>query len=754
LTDRARAVRSWLVAAAFFLSGGAALVYQVVWQRLLTLHTGIGIVSVSLIVAAFMAGLGLGSQAGGVLSTRLSPARALRAFAAVELAIGLFALASPRLYSVGLAAWASPLYRTTAGQALAHFAAFLPPTLLMGLSLPLLVRARVADSATAPRTIAFLYGVNVLGAAAGALLAPWVLVRHLGMAGACSAAALANVAAAAGALLAGPARPGEGRVALGAAGAPPPVAPAATTATRFPQWLVLYALSGFVALSFEIVWFRLIDVGVKSTAFTFGTVLCVYLLGLGAGSLAGSRLAPRLGRPLEAFLDAQLAILATAGAAVALLAALPAHAPVYHWFFEYWRQDPFFQLGADWNAGSLARLYALYPLALYGVPTVLMGLSFGALQRAVQDDPATSGRKVGFLQAANIAGCTAGSLLSGLVLLERVGTAGTVRLLVAGGALVFLAVRARATGLTRGLALRALVLALVLGALPGQAALWERLHGVARGGDGPERPTFVGEDASAVSAVVPAPGGNWRVVVNGLPHSWLPYEGIHTLLGALPAVVHPAPRRIAVVGLGSGETAWAVACRPETETVRVYEIAASQPRLLREASAVAPFASLVQLLADPRITIEAADGRQALARSSERYDLVQVDAMFRTSAGSGNLYSLEFFRLCASRLAPGGIVCTQKPSRRVGLTFAEALPHAVDFDNIVIGSNDPLPIDPSAWRARLDRPEVAARFPTEALHAIRERLAEGREAHRNPDARVGLNLDLFPRDEFATPARR
>ncbi len=623
----------------------------------------------------------------------------------------------------------------------------------MGLSLPLLVRARVADSATAPRTIAFLYGVNVLGAASGALLAPWVLVRHLGMAGACAAAALANLAAAAGALLAGPARPPEGRDAGGAAGPAAPwaaVAPPATISARFPQWLLLYALSGFIALSFEIVWFRLIDVGVKSTAFTFGTVLCVYLVGLGAGSLAGSRLAPRLARPLEAFLDAQLAILATAGGAVALLATLPPRAPVYLWFFEYWRQDPFFQLGADWNAGALARLYALYPLALYGVPTVLMGLSFGALQRAVQDDPATSGRKVGFLQAANIAGCTAGSLLTGLVLLERVGTAGTVRLLVAAGALVFLAVRGRAAGLTRGLALRGLVLVVVLVALPGQATLWERLHGVARG-EG--RPTFVGEDASALSAVVPAPGGSWRVVVNGLPHSWLPYEGIHTLLGAVPALVHPAPRRIAVVGLGSGETAWAVACRPETETVRVFEIAASQPRLLREASAVAPFASLVQLLADPRVTIEAADGRQALARSGEPYDVVQVDAMFRTSAGSGNLYSVEFFRLCARRLAPGGIVCTQKPSRRVGLTFAEALPHAVDFDNIVIGSNDPLPIDPVAWRARLDRPDVAARFPKEALLAIRERLGEGREARRNP-TRGWTQSRPLPRDEFATPARR
>jgi spermidine synthase len=738
-----------LLGIAFFLSGAAALVYQVIWQRILTLHTGIGVVSVSLIVAAFMAGLGLGSHVGGVLSARVSPRRALRLFAIVELLVGLFAAISCRLYSDGLGTLAAGLYRTTAGTALAHFAAFLLPTTLMGMSLPFLVRATVRETASASRVIGALYGVNVLGAAAGALLAPWVLVRYLGMEGAALVGAAANLTAAAVALAAGHRQDHE------AAPAPPAALPVATGAALAPSgvgsfglWAVLYALSGFLALSLEITWFRLMDVGVKSTAFTFGTVLCIYLLGLGAGSLVGGRRAARLARPLDAFLDYQLLLLATAGGAVALLAWLPAGTPVYRWFFDYWRQDPFFELGADWNAGALARLYGLLPLALFGLPTALMGLSFGALQRAVQDDPATSGRKVGLLQAANIAGCTAGSLITGLLLLERIGTAGTLRLLVAAGAVVFLAVRARAAGVSRGLAARAAVVLLVLVALPSNHRLWKRLHGVTVD----EPPSFIGEDASAVSAVVPGVEWRWRVTVNGLPHSWLPFEGIHTLLGALPAVIHPAPEEIVVIGLGSGETAWAAGCRGETRTLQVYEIAAAQPRLLRAVTVVAPFPGLVELLSDPRVTMRAADGRQALARDERRYDIVQVDAMFRTSAGSGNLYSVEFFRLCASRLKPGGLVCTQKPGRRVGLSFAEALPYALDFGNIVVGSNDPLPIDPAAWEARLMRPEVARRFGPEALEGIRTRLHEARPARRNPAARVGLDRDLFPRDEFSTPA--
>ena len=151
--------------------------------------------------------------------------------------------------------------------------------------------------------------------------------------------------------------------------------------------------------------------------------------------------------------------------------------------------------------------------------------------------------------------------------------------------------------------------------------------------------------------------------------------------------------------------------------MRVFEIAASQPRLLLQVSVNAPFPSLVELLSDRRVRAEAADGRQALARSERRYDVIEVDALYLTSAGSGNLYSVEFFELCARRLKPGGLVCSQKPSRRVGLTFSEALPHVLDFGNMVIGSNEAIPIDLAAWEARLARAGAGA--------ALRRRDARG-----------------------------
>ena len=667
--------RFTLVGLAFLASGAAALVYQVVWQRILALHTGMGITSIALIVSAFMAGLGLGSHAGGVLSARVDPPRALRLFATIEILVGLFASLSCRLYYDLPERFLPGLYGSTLGMGCAHFLALVVPTFLMGMSLPFLVRAMVRDTATASRTIGTLYGINVLGASLGALVTPWLLIRFQGMEGAVLWGVAGNALAGSAALLAG----------VGAKRTPE-AAPEASAAplldplsSSLGLWAVLYAVSGFTALALEILWFRLIDVSVKSTAFTFGTVLCVYLLGLGTGSLLGAWNASRFRRPLRAFLLIQCLLLLYSSLAVAALARLPKTAPGYRWFFGYWAQDAFFQLGADWTPSTLLRLYLLLPMALYGPPTVLMGLAFTALQRAVQDDPRTSGRKVGLLQAANIAGCAAGSLLVGLALLDHLGTTGSLRLLLVLG-LVFLAVLARHAGARAALPW-AIALALAFLALPGQDALWTRLHGVTD----ESRPSFIGEDASAVSAMTPGQPGHWRVTVNGLPHSWIPFEGLHTLLGAVPAIVHPGPSEVAVIG----------------RSVDVFEIAGAQPRLLHALAAATAAPDLERFLSDPRMRVQVADGRHALLRSERRYDLIQVDALYRTSAMSGTLYSVEFFRLCARRLKPGGIVCTQAPGRRAALSLAAAVPHGLDLGNIVIGSNDPLPVDLPAWRARL-----------------------------------------------------
>ncbi len=737
----------FLAGLAFLLSGAAALVYQVAWQRILALHTGVGIESVAIIVAAFMTGLGLGSIAGGLVSTRLQPRAALLAFAALELVVSAYGAGSGALLYDVLYLRASWLYAPPWRGGLMHFATLLLPTVLMGMSLPFLVRALVSDVRTAGRTIAVLYGVNVVGASLGALTAPWVFIRLYGIRGALWAAAVGNlVAAVAAALLAAGWR-GARHDADGAVPEPPP--DPARPREPVARLAVLYALSGFCALSLEILWFRIIEVAVKSTAYTFGTVLAVYLGGIGAGSLAGAWYAPRLRRPLRVFLLAQCLILALSGAALVVLIALPPDAPGFRWYFELWGSRRSFNFGGAWSWPAVLRLYLAFPLALFGAPAVLMGFSFMALQSAVQDEVRTSGRKVGLLQAANLVGCVAGSLAFGLGALHRLGSLGGLRLLLCCG-IVFAALGLRRAGGRGPFLIAGAVLAALLVTLPDSRVLWLRLHGLA----GPR--VLVGEDATGVAAISPldeGDGDGWRVWVSGRHHSRLPFGGIHTALGAIPAIVHPSPSEAAVIGLGSGDTAWAAGCRRDaTRQVTVFEICAPQLRLLRQVAAVPePPAKLPRFLADPRLRVVVADGRNALERSPAPFDVIEMDALFPTSPYSGNLYSVEFYGLCARRLRPGGLMCTWAPTARVRASFARAFPYVLEFGDgvLLVGSPDRIPLDFPAWRDRLRSAAVRAYLGDGRAEEVMALLRTARPMV--PAAGVSANHDLFPRDEFNVP---
>lgn len=727
------------VGVAFFLSGAAALVYQVSWQRILALHSGVGIYSVAMIVAAFMAGLCAGSYVGGVLSARVRTHRgALRVFAILELGIGLFGAASCRLYYDWLYPLAPRLYGGPWGAALAHFLALIVPTGLMGMSLPFLARGAVRDGPTAGRLLGHLYGLNVLGAGVGALLTPWYLIRLYGVRGAVVGAAASNVTAALLVLAAvyftreeSWGTPGTGASPEGGQARPPEVSP-------FPVWLALYALSGFCALSLEIVWFRVVDVAVKSTAFTFGTVLFVYLLCSAAGSLVGSRLVERLSRPLPAFLLCQCALLAYSGASLLLLAALPPSTPFYDSFVAYWGDGNPYLPGKSAGVLMLLRLYVALPLFLYGPPTALMGLSFPILQRAVQEDVRTSGLKVGLLQASNIAGCVAGSLLVGLLSFSWLGTMGTVRVLLGCG-LFFAAIGVRC-GRPRTFGAMAATLGALMLTLPGSEALWVRLHG-SKGG------ALVDEDATAVVALTSRSPGHWRVWTNGHSHSFLPYGGVHTQLGALPALVHPHPQDVAIIGLGSGDTAWASGCRGDASRITVFEIAAPQSRVLRRLTAAdSEVLELPRLLEDPRVELRVADGRNALLRDDVRYDVIEMDALWPFYSGSGNLYSVEFFRLAAQRLKPHGVMCCWSPTSRASSTFRSVFPHVLESRHFLIGSNEPLRTrDVGEWLMRLEeaRSYLGDERASEVEHSIKELKRVGA-----PGEDEEINSDLFPRDEF------
>jgi spermidine synthase len=221
----------------------------------------------------------------------------------------------------------------------------------------------------------------------------------------------------------------------------------------------------------------------------------------------------------------------------------------------------------------------------------------------------------------------------------------------------------------------------------------------------------------------------------------------------VPALIHDSPRDVAIVGLGSGDTAWAAGLRRDaTRTVVVFEIIAPQKRLLEAlAASEDPPPKLARFLADSRMRHVVADGRNAIDGGGRLFDVIEMDALFPGSAGSGNLYSVDFFARCARKLRPGGLMCVWSPTPRVFASFRSAFPHVLEMKDrtILVGSPDPIPVRPETWRARALAPDVQAYLGEgRAQEVLRDYLSTARPAGE-PETR-DLNHDLFPRDEFNT----
>jgi predicted membrane-bound spermidine synthase len=770
----------------FVLSGAAALLYQIVWQRLLVLFSGSDVYSSTLVIASFMAGLGIGHLGGGHLADHRSPRACLRLFAVAEFAIAVFGVFSAVLYYDVLYQRLGPLGLSPFVVVLILFASLLWPTFFMGMSLPLLARAMTEDLDRAAVRIGQLYGFNTLGAAAGALGATWMLLPRLGLEGTLWVGAAANLVCALTVLRA------LGRTVTPVATPTSSPAPVVATAAgdipaaarwqpTFVAWAAVSGLAGFLALSLEIVWFRLLGVIVKSTAFTFGTLLAMYLAGLGTGSLAGIRYAGRFRRPETAFLMLQGAVGLMSGLALFTFLELVTRLPWLNTYFAAYEPldvgqnlrrlrlraladgtaftDPAQSL--PWEA---LLLYLFVPALLIGLPTFIMGFAFPVLQRVVQTDFARVGRRVGWLLLANIAGSAAGALVTGWLALNVLGTAGTIKaLLVLAVVFPLLALRGLPTPslppagfLSNRTGAIALVVAVGLFATlsPRAGTIWARLHGTTS-----DRIVF-GEDATGLSVLrlngITADEGT-TVFVNGIGQSNIPYGSIHTALGMLPAFIHPNPRRIAVIGLGSGDTAWAAGGRPGIEAITCIEIVGPQLGTLTALNARYRYPALEGLLNDPRIRHVAADGRLVLMRSGDRFDIIEADALRPTSAYSGNLFSDGYFELLRRRLQPGGLAVTWSPTGRVHNAFVRVFPHVLVFSEILLGSNEPIVFDRNEVLARLRDSRVHSYYSQAGVVADELAAAHLVELARytpefDRSTLEDFNTDLFPRDELDRPS--
>ena len=405
---------------------------------------------------------------------------------------------------------------------------------------------------------------------------------------------------------------------------------------------------------------------------------------------------------------------------------------------------------------NFLRLYLVLPAVLIGPPTIIAGFSFPLLQRVVQRDLAFLGRRTGILLAANIFGGTLGALLTGWWLLEVAGTAGTLKILFALSALFgLLAIdelrlrRGFAIGLAA--AVGALTLAVVLITMPGGELLWARLHGTT-----PDQIVH-GEDGSGLALLRSEAGATARTMVfaNGIGQSWIPYGDIHTVLGALPAFVHPHPRSAALIGLGSGDTLYALAGRQELQRITSIEIVGPQlDTLLRFTRRRHYYPPILSLEGDARISHVVGDGRSFLKRSRERYDIIEADALRPHSAFAGNLYSDAYFSLLRDRLNPGGLAVTWAPTPRIVRTFVKVFPYVWQHGQVLMGSDQPIVVDREAIVDRLTQFRVTSHFEwagVEVYPLLRPYIAGGwREYAPSYDRSAidDINTDLFPRDEF------
>ncbi len=355
------------------------------------------------------------------------------------------------------------------------------------------------------------------------------------------------------------------------------------------------------------------------------------------------------------------------------------------------------------------------------------------------------------MQLANIAGNAAGSILTGLVTFHWLGTAGTLRLLAALSLLLVLFWLWRAGWTRRPEAALAAACAVLLVALPGNAAFWTRLHAERSGQE-----AAWAEDRSGVAYfrddAASGQGASGPFFIQGFSQGRIPFLPVHQFLGAVGPLIHPNPREVLVIGVGSGGTPWAAGVRPESQ-VRAIELVGPVLTALEEVGHRHPGSPMAQMFEDPRWHLEAGDGRRTLAKEDRRYDIIEADAILPQSSHSGLLYSAEFLEQVRERLAPGGLYVQWAPTQRTVETFTTVFPHAMLLMpvGVLVGSNDPIPFNAQRLAAAFAEPATLAHLRRGNGAAL-----EWAPLFASPPLiwapghpRPGTTLtDMFPRDEF------
>lgn len=776
-----RGKASAMIFLCFFLSGIAGLMYEVLWIRQLSLIFGATSFAISTVLASFMGGLALGGWRFGRIADRRRDH--LRLYALLEGSVAVYCLLLPFLFKAITGVYVLT-WRSVGGSfysmSLLRFAlaavVLLLPTTFMGATLPVLSRYVIRRIDRFGSGFGRLYGINTLGAVLGCFAAGYLLIGTIGVWKTTMLAALLNVAVA---LIAYSLYRGEGDSPVaeeGEAGESGGAGAAAAAAAGDGRGdgpvravLVGIALAGWASLTYEVGWTRLLSLVLGSSVYAFTAMLTTFLLGIALGSMAVSALSDRIRSPFRAF----VAVQAVVGVSSLLITPLFDRLPRL-----------FIVLFAKMGSGFLN--YQLIQFAICVMvmilPTFFIGAALPLAANAVARRLGRLGRSVGTVYASNTVGAIVGSFMAGFVLIPLIGTQRTlsaaagVNILVA---ILILLLLPRVRRLVRVTVAAALGAAFLLLTVTGGA--WDRYQLNAGLFDSPEfsvgnivREGYTDyiysydivtlEEGPYANVAVSKEDNNLFMQINGRTEASTTSDMVNQILVTqIPMLVHPDPRDVLVIGLGSGIT-FASALTHPVSSAECVEIS---PAVVRAASEFKDWNFDVMRNPDADVILD--DGRNYLLATPRKYDVIVSEPSKPWISGVSNMFTRETFELARSRLKPRGIVCqwfhyySMAPDDfRLALrTFLDVFPYAqvwnADNNVFMLGSNEPLVIDVAAMERKLRYPQVKEdldRVNLDSPYLLLGHFLFGEKEAREYVGEGPINTDDLPIIEFSAPRNR
>lgn len=738
---------AWVVWLCFFLSGASGLVFEEVWTRDLTLVFGSTTLALSTVLSVFMGGLALGSRIGGRFADRIQDR--LRAYALAEAGVGLYALVVPAI----LAAYPALnhlLYRglgdhsvaLSLGRFVAAALLLLIPTTLMGATLPILSRHFVEPGSKTSRigaTVGTLYAINTFGAVVGTFVGGFVLLPGVGVRLTNYTAAATNLTLAALVMLVRSRLAKKTEDPWNVPVEEPPAPADEFEATPAQRRLALwaFAISGAVAMVYQVLWTRSLAIVIGSSIYSFTLILLAFLIGLGVGAAFVARMTKRSRDPVAWLGLVHLGTAAMIALSYIVMDKLPAA------FLALLRGST---LSVD---GIIFCQFLLAALAVLPA-TLLMGGVFPLTVRIYASGADRVGRDVGTAYSVNTLGAIIGSFAAGFVVLPWLGLQ---RGLALGGILTVLLASAF-LWMSRARLRKPLALAFPVAAVCISLVLprWSLEHFSA----GLFRVSIAKDiiesqkwaipkleyyhDGIATTVSVERWGKTVALKNNGkVDASNGDDMATQIMVGLMPLIFHPTalekPPRVAVVGYGSGVTIGAVTQFPISHA----DVVELEPAVVDAGTKY--FGEYNHHPEkDPRIKIIIGDGRNFLTQKDDKYDAIISEPSNPWITGVSNLFTVDYWKLARSRLADDGVFCqwaqlyemSSKNIKTILRSFSEVFPYTYVFaaedlssDVILVAANHPLALDLAQLRRNFTaNPVLAAELKRGGVASAEDLIAQ------------------------------